>query len=459
MKAAIAVLILAVGLAQSAAEPRVIDDAARALGGRERILALRNMQVDGEGLATDVGQQSDPGGDKATWQVTAFSRRIDLISGRMQTQQHRAAKFPFPGDNAPRFDEVVDGSVEMFHHPLTLIRAALEPGAKVEHPRQAGRETLVDITTRGGHVLTLSVDRESNLPTRITSTADYPNLGDVVVTTTFDGYEEVGGLKMPTHITTDVDRYRQFEIRTTRNSLNGVMTLAAPVAAGAATFSFLVVTPQPIGRGIWSIEGSDGYRSVVFEFADHLTLFGVAFSEQHSKAVIDAARRLSSKPLTQVIIPSNHSDEAAGLRVAVAEGLTVIAYRTGVDTFRDLVARPHSIAPDALAREPRLPRFVAVDDAMTLRDQSMEVRLYHVKDNPREAANLFAYVPRDRLLIQAGLYDATWHQHPWGANVLWNLEQRKLTVERDVPEHGPIESYGTMAKTIYLRAGGRRRAF
>ena len=48
----------------------------------------------------------------------------------------------------------------------------------------------------------------------------------------------------------------------------------------------------------------------------------------------------------------------------------------------------------------------------------MEVQLYHLLDNPREGTNLFAYVPRERMLVQADLYDADWLQHPWGENVL-----------------------------------------
>ena len=59
---------------------------------------------------------------------------------------------------------------------------------------------------------------------------------------------------------------------------------------------------------------------------------------------------------------------------------------------------------------------------MTLKDKSMEVQLYHLLDNPREGTNLFAYVPRERMLVQADLYDAAWQQHPWGENVLTNLD-------------------------------------
>ena len=69
-------------------------------------------------------------------------------------------------------------------------------------------------------------------------------------------------------------------------------------------------------------------------------------------------------------------------------------------------------------------------------------------DNPREGTNLFAYVPRDRILVQADLYDSTWQQHLWGANTLWNIEHRKLRVDKDVPIHGAIEPFQQMVKTI-----------
>jgi hypothetical protein len=89
-----------------------------------------------------------------------------------------------------------------------------------------------------------------------------------------------------------------------------------------------------------------------------------------------------------------------------------------------------------------------VDDELTLKDAALEVRLYHLLDNPREGTNLFAYVPRDRILVQADLYDSTWQQHPWGENVLANIKRRGLTVDKDVPIHGAVEPYADMVRTI-----------
>ena len=119
------------------------------------------------------------------------------------------------------------------------------------------------------------------------------------------------------------------------------------------------------------------------------------------------------------------------------------------DAFiKDLVARKHTIAPDALAKNPQPLKIEPVDDEKVLKDGSMEVHLYHLKNNPREGTNLFAYVPREPILGQADLYDASWNQHLWGENVLTNLAQRKLKIERDVPVHGVIEPFDVMVKTI-----------
>jgi hypothetical protein len=468
-------LALAGACTQVPPEKRVIDAAAAALGGKDRIQAARTLVIDGQGASPNVGQNTMPDGALPVWKVTHYKRTIDLANGRTRVQQVRTAQFLFAGATVQRQDQGLDADVafnvgpggqatragkaaardrriELLHHPLTIVRAALDPAARVTNLRLQDGNELVDITTAKGDQLTLAVDATTKLPSRVTSMSDNPNIGDVAITTAFAEYEDVNGLKLPKHLTTTMDRYPQFDLQVSNNAVDGdTGDLAAPDAvkgAGVPEPPPVSVTAERVGKGIWWLAGSGNHRSVVFEFDDHLTLFEVPVDEARSKAVIDTARTLSQKPLTRVIVSHHHFDHSGGLRTAVAEGLTIITYRGNEAFFKDLVARKHTMVPDALARNPKPLELELVDDELTLKDKSMEVRLYHLLDNPREGTNLFAYVPRDRILVQADLYDSTWQQHPWGENVLWNIEHRKLRVDKDVPVHGEIEPFARMVQTI-----------
>jgi hypothetical protein len=412
--------------------------------------------------------------------VSEYTRAVDFATARTLVRQVREAQFQFAGDLVQRQAQGLDGAVaynlatdgsatrasdaaardrriELLHHPVTAVRAALDPAAKLTNPRSEGSERLVDITTPAGDAVTLATDARTHLPTRVITMADNANMGDVAIVTTFADYEEAGGIKLPRRLTTRMDQYVQLDLSVTRNQLDGAVgDLAAPPAvtsAPAPAAPPVVVTAEPVANGIWWLAGSGNHRSIVFEFADHLVLFEAPANEARTKAVIDKARTLSPKPLTTAIVSHHHFDHSGGLRTAVAEGLKIVTHRDNEAFFKALLARPHTLVPDHLQRNPRDATFTFVDDQMTLKDAAMEVQLYHLLDNPREGTNLFAYVPADRILVQADLYDSTWLRHSWGENVVSHLERRKLKVDRDVPVHGAIEPFTQMVATIKAKPG------
>ncbi|HEY7186886.1 MAG TPA: hypothetical protein VH436_10070 [Vicinamibacterales bacterium] len=471
----VAITVIIGACASTPPERKIVDDAAAALGGADKIRALKTLMIEGSGTAPNAGQNRMPDDELPVWKVAEYTRAIDLANGRTRARQRREAQFLFAGatttqqiqglDGDVAYNATPDGSMtrageaaardrrlELLQHPITIVRAALDPGTKLTNVRTEKNDDLVDITTAKGDVLTLAVDRTTHLPSRVTYMSDNANLGDVAMVTTFADYEEVSGVKLPRRLTTMMDKYLQFDVQVSKNALDvDVADLSAPAtvkAAAAPPPPPVVVTAEPVAKGIWWLAGSGNHRSIVFEFDDHLVLFEAPLNEARSKAVIDKARTLSTKPLTTAIVSHHHFDHSGGLRVAVAEGLTIVTHRDNEAFFKDLLARPHSIVPDALQKNPKPAMFQFVDDQLTLKDGSMEVQLYHLLDNPREGTNLFAYVPRERILVQADLYDASWNQHPWGENVLANVERRKLKVDRDVPVHGVIEPYAQMVKTI-----------
>src|SRR5262249_40589498 len=152
----------------------------------------------------------------------------------------------------------------------------------------------------------------------------------------------------------------------------GVKSMSLPPAAA------VTVTAKEVAKGIWWLAGSGNHRSILFEFNDHLVLFEAPLNEARTKAVIDTARSLRpEKPLTHVIMSHHHFDHSGGLRVAVAEGLTVVTYRGNVEFFKDLVARKHSIVQDALARNPKPLKIEPVDEEGPLKDSAMQRPLSH----------------------------------------------------------------------------------
>jgi hypothetical protein len=480
-RAPLALLTVALSVACSSLPPaqQVVADAASALGGADTVTAVRTLRIEGGGTFYMLGQNRLPDSDLPTYAVTNYVRTIDLVNGRTATQQTRTAQFDFAGDlvnavhtgldGAVAYNVSPDGSprragerdvkdrrVEMRHHPLTIVRAALDPAARVTNLRADGDDDLVDVTTADADTLTLAVTRATKLPARVQSMAAHPNLGDAAITTVFENYQKVGALMLPTRLVTTIDRYPQLTLELARQEVDvDVVTLAAPDAVKAAappTPPAPTVTVEPVGKGIWWLAGSGAHRSVVFEFADHLTLFEAPANEARTKAVIDMARTLSPKPLTHAVVSHHHFDHSGGLRVAVAEGLTIVTHRINEPFFKTLVARPFTIEPDALAKAPKPMTLQLVDDSLTLKDAALEVQLYHLLDNHREGTNLYAYVPRGRLLVQADLYDNTWLRHRWGRNVLDNLTRRKLAIDADVPVHGAREPFVVMVKTIQAKA-------
>src|SRR5688572_11103064 len=417
---------LAIGLAGQAASPeaQLVRRAADALGGRDRVLALKTLQIIGYGeLAYFNGGGNITGDPDAPqkWQsVLEHTRTIDLENGRMRVQQRLKMNFEFASTAGQlglnRSNETLDGDVaynigggflaapttgtpqpqpvgaaavrqrrvEMLAHPITIVRAALDPSTKLSNLRKQGNLQLVDVTVRQGDTLTLAVNA-SNLPAWVSYVGPNTNLGDVTYRTAFTGYVPEKGIQLPMGIATTIDwrNVVQSKLYIDRNIVDGpIEDLSAPASVrqpSAVTPPAQAGTAQPmkVADHVWFLNGN-----TYFEFDDHFVMVEANRQDAALQAILKAVNALiPGKRLTHVIQSHHHFDHSVGLRAAVAEGLTIVSRRGNEGIFREMVARPARLFPDALGRSPKPLKFIPVDDHLKLKDSTNEIDIYHIVGN------------------------------------------------------------------------------
>ncbi len=456
----------------------VLDGAAEALGGRQKILAIRSIKIEGYGqLAYMNGGGNISGSPDAPqkWiDVPEYEKIVDLEHRRLRVRQRQRNHFVFAAvdgylgrnvtvaalDGDVAYNVGADGQatraattavaprrIEMFSHPIVLVRAILEQRARVSNLRSEGGLDVVDVVTAEGDKLTLAIDRASRLPSWMSWVARNENLGDVTFRLHFTGYLPVKGVMLPTGFNTVIDfrDISQSKLYVDANTVDGTIPdLAAPAPVRAATLpapAAPVADATPVAKGIWLLTGRGGANSVLFEFADHLTLFELPSSQAWARALIDKAQSVvPGKRVTEVIVSHHHFDHTGGLRQAIASGLTIIAHKGNEALFREIAARKSTVDPDAIGSTTAQLKFRAVDDHLQLKDAAMTVDIYHTVSNSHMAEGVFAYVPQDRLLIQGDFYDLSWEIYWWQDTYMDNVRYRNLQVERDVPVHGRVST-------------------
>jgi hypothetical protein len=505
-----AVAVLACALLMPAAaqtpEEQVVNDAATALGGRERVMAVKTMLLEGAGNfvgITSLRYDDDIGFRSAIEQLRDWRRAYDLTNGRAKFELTRMVEYPFyVGDAPTRTVQGLDGKVafninptnqnatpafgnqvsdrrlEYLRHPLTLVRAALGPNAKLSNSRTQGSERMVDVAIDDLPALTLTINASTKLPNRIVQMVDNNIFGDTMQIIEFTDYKTVNGLQLPTLFTNLQDKREIGQIRIHRVTIDGeVGALGAPASLATASAGGRGgrggATPpgnpaQELAKGLWRVTGTT-HHSLIVEFNDHLMVVEANNPERVAAVWAKAKELRPNKPITQLLVTHHHYDHTAGVRDAVARGVTeIITHQYNVNFITEILKRPHTINPDALAKMGtfKMPKITAVGDSAVIKDSSMTINLYHLLDNTHADSNLLIYFPAPKILTQVDVYMPNDARHiipgseplghaPWNRNVMENIRFRKIQVDTHAPLHGDVVPWSkfvedTIAMTQFL---------
>ena len=181
---------------QTQAGVRLIAGAAEALGGRERILAVKTIVLEGYGEAAYMNGggniSASPDAPQKWVSIPEYEKTIDLEHRRMRVRQRNHQNFVFASAagylgaanpntvyldgqiayNIGQNGRAVRGTeaaararrMDMLNNPVVIVRIALDPSTKLSNVRSQGNVQLVDVVTALEDKLTLAIDNASHLP-------------------------------------------------------------------------------------------------------------------------------------------------------------------------------------------------------------------------------------------------------------------------------------------------------
>ncbi|MGH9392510.1 MAG: MBL fold metallo-hydrolase, partial [Vicinamibacteria bacterium] len=227
--------------------------------------------------------------------------------------------------------------------------------------------------------------------------------------------------------------------------------VTVPDSVRAASFPARVES-ETLADGVYLLGGAT-HNSVAVELDDFVAVIEAPLDEKRSLAVIDEVVRLApGKPIRFLVNTHQHFDHIGGLRTYLHIGATVITHWKNYDFYnRDVLNyTPRTLAPDMVALWPPTElaegyNLETVRENYVMTDGVRILQIFYVHPLPHAEGMLIAYLPRERILVEADLFD-THLPRPWaGTEASRSLrsvvEKLGLEVSRIVPIHGKPVSW------------------
>jgi len=435
--------------------------------------SLESIQYSGSGSSFTVGQAPGPGAPWPRFELTKYVATVNYAAPAMREETvRRDMDFPPRGGGAGPFNpatgqggmrpipgEVIQNVVRDGRNDAGLVQVALTPHGflKVAGSNKARINGHSVSMTIGKYSVT-GVINEQNLVESVETRLANNVLGDVAVRTVFSGYKDYDGVKFPSHIVQTQGGHPTLDLNVSDVQPNGTAAraLTAPAPPPAAQPAPAKTEAQKIAEGVWFLDGG-APMSVLLEFSDHVVIIEGPQNDERTEATIAAVKQLlPSKPIRYVVNTHQHFDHSGGIRAYVAAGIPIVTHEKNKSYWERILRNPFTLEPDRLARASRSPTIETVGEKRVMSDSSMALELHHLQGNLHDETLLVAYLPKQKLLVQADAFHPRPGAKPLAApppfttNLVENIRRLKLDVERVVHLHGGIDSMATVVSA----AGG-----
>jgi len=453
----------------------VLDGVTKAMGD------VKSLQYNGNGAYFFLGQSVAPGTPWPRFNLKTFTRTINYDTPAMRddfvrTQADPAARggggIPLIGEQhliqgvsgtdawnqvgenppAPAIAAVADRQLQLLITPQGVIKAAIKHNATVETQTVDGKKMTVTSFTVPGQFKVKAFVNDRNQVEKVESWNTNPVLGDLQTETTYADYKDFGGAQFPTRITQKQGGFPTLDLTVTDVKPNAPADIQIPDNVRQASVK---VTAEKVADGVSYLTGGT-HHSVLIEMSDHLVVIEGPQDDARAAAVIAEVKKLvPNKPIKYVVNTHHHFDHAGGLGAFAADGATIITHDVNKAFLEQSLAAPRTIQPDKLAQSGKKATVDGMQDKRVLSDGTHTVELYLIKGTPHGDGLIMAYLPKEKLLVEADAFtpappNATppAQPNPAQVNLYDNIERLNLAVDQILPMHGRKVPLAELQKAI-----------
>jgi glyoxylase-like metal-dependent hydrolase (beta-lactamase superfamily II) len=216
------------------------------------------------------------------------------------------------------------------------------------------------------------------------------------------------------------------------------------------------VETQKLADGVYLLGGTS-HNSVVVEFQDYIAVVEAPLDEKRNLAVIEEIVKLMpNKPIRFLVNTHQHFDHIGGLRTYMHIGATIITHQKNWNFYtRDVLNyAPRTLAPDMLSLWPPTElaegyQYETVRENYVLSDGARSMHISYVQPLAHAEGMLMAYLPREKIVIEADLYDPPQAGPTPASRSFYNHVQRLgLEVAVIAPIHGRAVPWSDFLKVM-----------